>query len=290
MSIARAFTTRRAKQSLQNSDVDHTPQRGGSKKGSIRHKISSPLNLIHTTNMLSYNAPDIHHPLTASSTGSSRRSDDDMSDSAVTSGSTPPTSPDIASSPKRSLSPAPNHLSCFFTVPGQTPGTAAQFESTVGSQWAPSQAKKSYSILQRQRTTSDMSQRSHSTQGSASFSRSSSSSTRTSATSNPPHHRTKLSGTAAAPPTAISNISPPRPQRKDYPESQHPFGHELAQVSEIAEEYGVREHVVDVVRAEQEVMLARGLLKFSADEYMSEVSGLFATFFPPPPFVQQNAF
>ncbi|KAJ4295736.1 hypothetical protein N0V88_004438 [Collariella sp. IMI 366227] len=120
MSIARAFTTRRVKHSLHAAEQqDHGPHRSNSTTlkssfGSIRHKISSPVQLIHTTNMLSYSAPDIH-PISASSTNSSPRSDDDMSDSALTTGTSPPTSPDIES-PKRSLSPEPNHLSCFFTV------------------------------------------------------------------------------------------------------------------------------------------------------------------------------
>jgi hypothetical protein len=132
---------------------------------------------------------------------------------------------------------------------------------------------------------SHQSQRTVSTKASFSFSRSSSSSTSTSVTtqsSTSPHHRSKLSGATTVPPASISKISPPRPQRRDYPETQHPFGPELAQVSEIAEEYGVKEQVANVIDAEEEVMLAKGLLKFSADEYMSEVSGLFSTFFPQP--------
>jgi hypothetical protein len=84
--------------------------------------------------------------------------------------------------------------------------------------------------------------------------------------------------------------SPPRPQRqqlqqqhrKEYSETQHPFGPELAQVSELAEEYGVKEQVTNVADTEEQEMLAKGLLKFSADEYLSEVRGLFASFMVPP--------
>jgi hypothetical protein len=50
-------------------------------------------------------------------------------------------------------------------------------------------------------------------------------------------------------------------------------------VSEIAEEYGVKEHVNDT---EEELMLAKGLLKFSAEEYLSELQGMLADFFPQP--------
>lgn len=285
MSIARAFTTRRVKQSLQTSDLERKPQRSGS----LRHQISGPIELVHTTNDLSYLAPDIH-PLSASSTASSQRSDDDMSDSAFTNGSTPPTSPDIESAPKRSMSPAPNHLSSFFTVSSQP----TQFAAPMAPQRAPSHGKKQYNTLKRQPSSSGMSEKSHrtvSTKASFTFSRSSSSSTSTSVasqSSSVPHHRSKLSGVTAAPPSVptapkLAAAPPPRPQRKDYAESQHPFGPELAQVSELAEEFGVKEQVANVVDAEEEVMLAKGLLKFSADEYLSEVRGLFGAFFAAPP-------
>ncbi|AEO65733.1 1bb222b0-8ed6-4205-824e-172d13ce273f [Thermothielavioides terrestris] len=316
MSIARAFTTRRVKQSIQAAELaEKGPQRGNS----IRHKISSPIELIHTTNMLSYNAPDIH-PLSASSTGSSQRLDDDMSDSALTNGTTPPTSPDVESSPKRSLSPEPNHLSCYFTVPAQQPAKApAQSEAPVVPQRTVSHSKKPHNTLVRQRSASNMSQQSQrtvSTKASFTFSRSSSSSTSTSVTSHssiPAYHKSKLSGAASAAPAPAAPVpaapvpaapapaSPPRPQpphvhqyqhqhqhqrqqqhKKDYSESQHPFGPELAQVSEIAEEYGVKDQVVNVVDTDAQEMQAKGLLKLSADEYLSEIRGLFATFFAPP--------
>jgi len=293
MSIARAFTTRRVKQSMQATESEKAPLRSNSMKApvqSLRHKISSPIELIHTTNMLSYNAPDIH-PMSATSTGSSQRFDDDMSDSALTNGTTPPTSPDVESPAKTSLSPEPNHLSCFFTVaPQQPPAPAVQpSEAPVIPQRAASHSKKQYNTLVRQRSASQMSQQSQrtlSTKASFTFSRSSSTSTSTSVSSSPMHHKSKLSGAAVPPPAAaaFTPASPPRPQppsqqhRKDYPETQHPFGPELAQVSELAEEYGVKEQVINEVDAEEQEMLRKGLLKFSADEYLSEVRGLFASF------------
>jgi hypothetical protein len=287
---------------MQAAESEKAPHRSNSTSlkgsvGSLRHKISSPIELIHTTNMLSYNAPDIH-PMSASSTGSSQRSDDDMSDSALTNGTTPPTSPDVESPAKRSLSPEPNHLSCFFTVPAQqTPAPAAQPEAPVIPQRAGSHSKKQYNTLVRQRSASALSQQSHrtvSTKASFSFSRSSSTSTSTSVSSAAPYHKSKLSGTASASASPVAApfnpSSPPRPQRqqlqqqhrKDYSETQHPFGPELAQVSELAEEYGVKEQVTNVADTEEQEMLAKGLLKFSADEYLSEVRGLFASFMVPP--------
>jgi hypothetical protein len=53
-------------------------------------------------------------------------------------------------------------------------------------------------------------------------------------------------------------------------------------VSELAEEYGVQEQLVDMTEREEQAMQQKGLLKFGADEYMSDVRGLFASFMVPP--------
>jgi hypothetical protein len=148
---------------------------------------------------------------------------------------------------------------------------------------------------------SQQSQRTISTKASFTFSRSSSTSTSTSVTSHnsssAAYHKAKLSNAANAAPVAasFSPVSAPRPQplhqqqhRKEYGESQHPFGPELAQVSELAEEYGVKEQVVSVADVEEQEMLAKGLLKISADEYLSEIRSLFATFFVVPRPVATN--
>ena len=54
-------------------------------------------------------------------------------------------------------------------------------------------------------------------------------------------------------------------------------------MSEIAEEYGVKEHLASSIDVEEQEMRAKGLFKFSADEYLSEVRGLFAGFMIPAP-------
>ncbi|KAK4162079.1 hypothetical protein QBC43DRAFT_87165 [Cladorrhinum sp. PSN259] len=300
MSVVRAFTTRRVKQSLQTSELNSSPQRSNTKNasgGSIRNKISSPVELLHTTNVLAYNAPDLYpNPKTASSTGSSHRSDDDMSD-AFTAGTTPPTSPDIETSPKRILnpkrtvSPEPNHLSTYFAAPGRTVEAPTRTQAPIIPQRAPSHSKTAYNNIVRQRSASNVSansQQSASTNASYTFSRSSSSnSTATSAASqvsaSPVQHRMKHSGAAAAAAAAFVAATPP-PQvqryqhRKEYSESQHPFGPELQQVSEIAEEYGIKEQV-NVADAEDKEMIAKGLLKFTASDYLGEIQGLISSFF-----------
>jgi len=60
---------------------------------------------------------------------------------------------------------------------------------------------------------------------------------------------------------------------------EHPFGNELAQVSEIAEEYGITEERMSIVDKEEQELASRGLFKFCAEEYMSEIHGLFLSAF-----------
>jgi hypothetical protein len=58
----------------------------------------------------------------------------------------------------------------------------------------------------------------------------------------------------------------------------HPFGNELAQVTELAEEYGVTGGMQVIDEEEQELM-SRGLFKFDADDYMREIQSFFADVF-----------
>jgi hypothetical protein len=66
------------------------------------------------------------------------------------------------------------------------------------------------------------------------------------------------------------------------PPTQHPFGNELAQVTEIAEEYGISKEILAVVDEEEQELVSRGLFKFRAEEYMSEIQGLFMNAFGDP--------
>jgi len=59
----------------------------------------------------------------------------------------------------------------------------------------------------------------------------------------------------------------------------HPFGNELAQVSELAEEYGMTPPKMEVIDAEEQELLSRGLFKFRAEDYMSEIQGLLLNAF-----------
>jgi len=54
----------------------------------------------------------------------------------------------------------------------------------------------------------------------------------------------------------------------------HPFGNELAQVTELAEEYGGQSRM-QVIDEEEQELISKGLLKFGAEDYMNEIQGLF---------------
>ncbi len=243
--------------------------------------------LTHTTNMLAYNAPDLH-PKSASSTSSKATSDED-SGSARTSTSSPPTSPDISSVEGRSVLPETNHLSCYFTVSGQKPDA----EAPAIPKRAPSHVKK-VSYDQPAKRPPRLSHQSHgsvSTNASLSLSRSASISTAATSLSSGSISRKRsvptipsTPGLSSPPPTRSS----PRNRRTiERSEIQHPFGPELAQVTEIAEDYGVREKL-NIMEEEELELISRGLCKFRPEDYLSEIQGLFSTFFrPEPAHIQQ---
>lgn len=76
-----------------------------------------------------------------------------------------------------------------------------------------------------------------------------------------------------SPNPATVDVSPHQAQ------AQHPFGNELAQVSEIAEEYGISKEKLAVVDEEEQELISKGLFKFRAEDYMSEIHGLFMNAF-----------
>ncbi|KAH8675515.1 hypothetical protein BX600DRAFT_507748 [Xylariales sp. PMI_506] len=311
MSLARAFTTRRMKQSVDLTDAampqrsNTTARKGLAYAGSIRNKISAPMELTHTTNMLAYNAPDLH-PRKQSSATSSRASDDESD--ALSSASSPPTSPDVASIDGRSGSPElePNHLSCYFTPPGHK--LPAHITEPVPKipQRSPSHTKKaSLENMARMQSLrqSSMSAKSTSTK-SSSLSRSSSTSTTATSVSSNSYIRSKpempsvpavpsipavaaptLQNTQSAPAAPLA----PRQQTSAKLENsvrEHPFGKELAQVTEIAEDYGVKDKMRMLDDEEQE-LVRKGLCRFRADDYLSEIQALFTTFFTPEPVQSQ---
>ncbi|KAI0456631.1 hypothetical protein F5B21DRAFT_502237 [Xylaria acuta] len=287
MSLARAFTTRRGKQSPTDMGVfphrSNTTAKGHAYSGSIRHKISSPMELTHTTNMLAYNAPDLY-PRTASPPTRSSKSDDESSlDSPSTAISSPPTSPEIPSGEHMSESPEPNHLSCYFTAPTQKPVPNTQEAPSI-PQRAPSHTKKASfdNIANKHTRFSNQSSKTVSTKASFTMSRSSSTSTSaTSVSSASRSQKTSMTIPAISPTSAVPPSPRPRFGRSiDATESQHPFGQELAKVSELAEELGVKDKLQNI-DDEEEQLIAKGLFKFKAEDYLAEIHELLSSFMTP---------
>lgn len=339
MSLARAFTTRRAKVFGGGGDGEGRPTRSATVKGSIggSKKISGPVELVHTTNMLSYNAPDIRkgpkisgpvqlihttnmlsydapdiHKEPRTATSNSSMSFDGDSDHIATAASSPPTSPDTAfphdieeDEGKKAIEP--NHLSCYFTLP-QSSTTDVPDVPSIPKR-APSHSTRKYDILGRKTSVpeglgkkpsiserlgrkqslsrlseqSEQSSRSISSKTSGTFSRASSSSTSTTASSHHSFGAPQMPKTSAmSPPPVPAGLSQSVSalHHKDPPPA-NPFGQELAQVTELAEEYAATavQKSLAMATEEEKDLTARGLHKFSAEDYLAEVQSLFATFF-----------
>jgi ribosomal protein L32 len=261
MSLVRAMT-RRTKRTEAPSSSPLT--RSLSVKPSIsqidRAKISLPVALVSTTNMLSYDAPDIatmRH--VSSSTASSHSSADDSDHSvstgrsrASTIGSTLTDASSVDSSP---TSPAPNHLSGYFPSAGKQVRKSASIaslhnvkEATVESapavpavpQRAVSHSKRAHERLAAKRSISNLNAR-----GSTGSQR------------NSREQRSSVEMFSAT-----------------IQEEAHPFGRELAQLNEIVEEFGgaIRDAEAE---ADMSVMRSRNLAAYCAADYMSDIQPLF---------------
>ncbi|KAJ5819897.1 hypothetical protein N7474_005488 [Penicillium riverlandense] len=183
-----------------------------------RGNISGPVQLLSTTNMLAYNAPDLNSA--GSSSSSSLRSDSDAAlspHSYSSSITTPDMSPCETSPVEANPSYFPKRSATVTSHPRSSTSSSSTTEAPVIPKRALSHTKRSHQDLAHKRS--------------------------------------------------ISRMSPPPPL--------HPFGKELEQVNEVAEEFG-NFRVVD----EEELVLHRkGLKKFSVDDYLSEVEELYGSIF-----------
>lgn len=76
---------------------------------------------------------------------------------------------------------------------------------------------------------------------------------------------------------SVQRHSPPPLVISSTAAEPHPFGQELAKVQEMAEEFGGPNAMV--LDEEEQEMLAKGLQKFSVDEYLHEVMGMYGGVF-----------
>ncbi len=243
MALVRAFTKRSKRPDI----ASPSPSRMASVKrsdGSIdRNTISLPIELISTTNVLLHNAPDIYG--SSSSTSSSDSEADSSSGSLHTADTTPDGS--VTESPRGSMEP--NHLSRYFQTPSRSSSSASSFLQTNDSpdvnvpavpQRALSHTKKSHLKLARKRSMSRI----------------------------------------TPPPNSLSNTSYARSSFEIFtgkPEPNHPFGKELEQVNELAEDFGISD--VTGVDDEEEYLTSNGLIKFGAEDYMMEIEELLGGVF-----------
>ncbi|KAK2738510.1 hypothetical protein FQN57_007025 [Myotisia sp. PD_48] len=280
-SISRAFTRRQKRPEVSAP----MPFREGQLKfaaGTIqRSKISLPVELISTTNLLAYTAPDLKShspnklqskstslsstsspttsPAHSASSSSSFRSTIDESDASnsTRSPSTTVTSADLSS---HDVSPVTNEGNAFAAYFDQhkrsntnnshlsrssTSSSHRELSSSLTSpapaipQRSLSHTKKSHQELVRQRSRSKMA---------------------------PPS--TSLSGTHAA------RMQESLDRGVDL---SHPFGKELEQVNEVAEEFAGGQLVVD---EDERALAERGLRKVAVDEYLFEVDQFYRYIFP----------
>ncbi|KAF2799113.1 hypothetical protein K505DRAFT_231752 [Melanomma pulvis-pyrius CBS 109.77] len=262
MSLARAVTKRMKR--TDRSDAPKTsspPARSKSVKTPTllfdRSKISSPVALISTTNMLSYDAPDISSlGLASSSTSTSSTHSADDSDHSTTrsrasSHGSRDTLTDASSVSSSPTSPAPNHLSGYFAPSSKVPRRSASSgnmqqrnSETVEAipaipERALSHSKRAHERLAQKRSLQNIKPRA--SLGSVRSSR---------------EHRASLDMF-----------------RSTIAEDSHPFGKELEQLNEVAEEFG---GVVRDAEMEADIVAIReqGLATFCAADYLQEISPL----------------
>ncbi|KAF1981451.1 hypothetical protein K402DRAFT_342395 [Aulographum hederae CBS 113979] len=263
MSLARAFTKRIKRDEAPPSTPKANMARANSTrqpgKPFDRSLISAPTALLSTTNMITYTAPDIVPlRLPSGSSASSIDSPSSDSDASTQSMKSRDTLTDASSIDDHSpSSPSPNHLSGFFKsaqaeqqLLAQQP--VQQKDTTISNapavpQRALSHSKSSHMLLAKKRSLQNM---------------------QPPATSKYPldvvPEREQRTSTEIFRPSELEN-----------PVEAHPFGRELEQLSEVAEEFVNMQEDEDT-----RVMKTNGLVKFCANEYITEISDLMQSFLP----------
>lgn len=278
MSIARSFTKRMKRPA---NDAPSSPAQLPARSQSVRNagltidraKISAPVALVSTTNMLSYNAPDIVTIKTPMSSSTSTHSADDSDHSLSTrsrasSHASRETLTDASSVGSSSpTSPAPNHLSGYFAAANNTKtvrkssssGNVRKSASSSNLQQLREQVEEEPAVPAIPERALSHSKRAHERLAQK---RSLQNLSRSQTTRSSREHRASIDMFNSA----IKE------------EEAHPFGKELEQLNEVAEEFN------GVVRdAEMEADLAiireRNLATFCAADYLAEIQPLFSTRF-----------
>jgi len=237
MSLTRAFT-KRVKRNVEQLQF----QRGTSVKyppGTInRTLISLPTELISTTNVQALTAPDIRSVSGSSSGSISSGNDSDFStiDRSFLTSAGNDNSSMDSSGPATPVTPTADDHKSFFDLKLTTPILPSIASPTLETPIIPQRAL------------------SHSKKAHVELSRK-----RSIQRMSPPPN-------SIAKPAARSNLD----------DTFHPFGNELAQVNEVAEEFGVATKLM--VEEEREI-LSKGLHKFGVNDYLDEIAGLYGGIF-----------
>lgn len=215
-----------------------------------RDKISLPTELLSTTNMHALNAPDIRS-VSASSSKSSLRSTEGSEFSHIDRSflESPMTTPDTSSI--ESSPTAPEHIrqGSFFEQKTR--------ERSVSSSGTSRSTKSTSSILSAEVPSIPQRALSHSKHAHQELA------------------RKRSISRLSPPPSSLPSANSVRDSAAFFNgsmDSSHPFGKELAQVAEVAEEFGA---VSSVLEKEEELLVSKGLLKFSVDDYINEIQGLY---------------
>jgi len=273
MSLARAMTKRMKRTDVPKEPTSPTRSQSVKNPANIdRAKISLPVALVSTTNMLSYNAPDISSLRNVSSSTSLSHSSADDSDHSVSTrsrasshGSRDTTLTDASSVESSPTSPAPNHLSGYFSSGGKQLKKSASTTSLKQvkeeitepvpaiPQRALSHSKRAHERLAHKRSLQNVSSRgSMNSRGSMSSLR------------NSREQRSSMDMFKAT-----------------IEEENHPFGRELEQLNEVVEEFGgvLRDAEAD---ADISIMRSKNLATFCVADYLAEIRPLFSSRFGMP--------
>ncbi|KAI4163812.1 MAG: hypothetical protein LQ342_002585 [Letrouitia transgressa] len=241
MELARAFTKRSKRSDL----TINSPTRGTSIRkhnGAVDHSvISPPIELLSTTNVQALNAPDLHSALRNSPLSSSASSIGDSDMSLAFSPSSRDTTPETSSIESAPSPVEPNHLTGYFQSVNKPSLGSPALQSDVDVPAVPSRAK-SHTKLSHQASA-----------------------------------RKRSNSRNIPPPNVIHTEVAPACSSIDIfngnPEADHPFGAELAQVNELAEEIGASE--ARTLDEEEQYLVENGLCKFTVDDYIDEIQSFF---------------
>ena len=241
-----------------------------------RKEISLPVGLISTTNMLSYEAPDL--PV-ARQMMAARSSSDNATPTTSSPQDVPSLTPDGSSA---GSSPAVeyNHLSAYFpgpTVkrsPSARQAQATDIDAPAIPKRVPSHSKREHERLARKRSLR--------ASGKSSPATSPSSPDLSPADNDVQRSSLELMGVNAPEPPPRMTLNPTRHRSPTVNNNNNPFSPELEKLNEVAEDF---KHTTDQAAGEPDDedtihMRKLGLVKFAAIDYRNDIGACY----PKPPF------